>query len=110
VTTHRARIIALLERLDEEGRRTLVEYAEFLVGRADAPPPGAPAERPPEETVLQAVRRLNRNYPGLRRAALMQSVGELLLQHMMDQRAAVEVIDALEALYAHAHAERAGRA
>jgi hypothetical protein len=40
----------------------------------------------------------------------MQPVGELLLQHMMDQRAAVEVIDALEALYARAHAERAGRA
>jgi hypothetical protein len=111
VKTYRAKITALLEQLDEEGRRTLVEYAEVLVSRADpAPPPGRPAPRPPSETVLQAVRRLNRSYPGLRRAALMQPVGELLSQHLMDARAAEEVIDDLEALYARAHAERAGRA
>jgi hypothetical protein len=111
VTTYRARIVALLERLDEEGRRTLLEYAEFLVTRADpAPPPERPAARPASETVLQAVRRLNRSYPALRRAALMQPVGELLSQHLVDARPAREVIDELEALYASRHAERAGRA
>jgi hypothetical protein len=111
VKTYRARIVALLERLDEAGRRTLVEYAEFLASRADPElPPRLPVARPAAESVLQAVRRLNRSYPGLRRASLVQPVGELLSQHLVDARAAEEIIDELEALYARAHAERAGRA
>lgn len=109
MTTYRARIVALLEKLDEEGSRTLFEYAEFLVSRTNPVLTSEePTARPPSETVLQAVRRLNRSYPGLRRAALMQPVGELLSQHMVDARPAEDVIDALEVLYARANAERGG--
>jgi hypothetical protein len=106
VKTYRTRLVALLEKLDDEGRRTLVEYAELLASRIDrsaaSSPPSAP---PPGETVLQAVRRLNRTYPGSRRGALLQPVGELLAQHMVDARAAGEVIAELEALYARVHAD-----
>jgi hypothetical protein len=110
VTDHRARLVAVLDQLDETGRRTLVEYAEFLVSRREvqAITPSV-AARPTGETVLQAIKRLNGGYPGLRRAALMQPVGELLSQHMVDGRAAEAVIDDLEALYARAHADRAPR-
>jgi hypothetical protein len=110
VKDHRARLLMLFETLDETGRRTLVEHAEFLVSRmeGDAVPPSLVA-RPAGETVLQAIKRLNGSYPGLRRAALMQPVGELLSQHMVDGRAAEEVIGDLEALYAGAHAERTPR-
>jgi hypothetical protein len=110
VTDYRARLVMLIERLDETGVRTLVEHAEFLVGRrgvqGDSP---IAAARPPGETVLQAIKRLNRSYPGLRRAALMQPVGELLSQHMVDGRAAEDVIEELEALYTGAHADRVAR-
>ena len=98
--------MTLFERLDEDGRRTLVEYAEFLVGRSAPAEPAASAEAgPPGESVLQAVRRLNRSYPGMRRAALLPQVGDLLSQHLVDARAAAEVIAELEALYARAHGE-----
>jgi len=111
VKAYRAKLVALVEQLDDEGRRTLLEYAEFLVSRVEADVAPEPVtERPPGETVLQAVRRLNRDYPELRRAALMQPVGELLSQHMVDARPAEEVIVALEALYARARADRGGRA
>lgn len=110
MTDHRARLVAVLEQLDEAGRRTLVEYAEFLVSRSEAQAiPPSVAVRPAGETVLQAIKRLNGRYPGLRRAALMQPVGELLSQHMVDGRAAEEVIEELEALYARAHADRVAR-
>ena len=109
VKQYHARFVALLERLDEDDRRTLLDYAEFLVSRSDAPIAAPSVEAgPPGETVLQAVRRLNRGYPGLRRRALLQPVGELLSQHLVDARAAVEVIAELETLYARAHAERSG--
>lgn len=104
---YRARLVTLFERLDDDGRRTLVEYAEFLVGRSAVAESAARAEAgPPGESVLQAVRRLNRSYPGLRRAALLPQVGDLLSQHMVDARAAEEVIAELEALYARTHADR----
>ena len=103
---YRARLVMLFERLDDDGRRTLVEYAEFLAGRLEPSDDETSVEAgPPGESVLQAVRRLNRSYPGLRRAALLQPVGELLSQHLVDARAAAEVIAELEALYARAHAE-----
>ena len=108
---YRAKLVALVEKLDDAQRRTLLEYAEFLISRVETPvAPTRATTRPAGETVLEAVRRLNRDYPGLRKAALMQPVGELLSQHLVDARAAAEVIDELEALYARAHADRAGRA
>jgi len=111
VKAYRARLVALVEQLDEEGRRTLLEYAEFLASRVEVP---AALERastgPPGETVLEAVKRLNRDYAELRKGALLQPVGELLSQHLVDARPAEEVIEALEALYARARADRAGRA
>jgi hypothetical protein len=111
VKAYRAKLVALVEKLDDAGRRTLLEYAEFLVSRVEAPAtPTGTSARPPNETVLDALKRLNRDYPGLRKGALMQPVSELLSQHMMDARAAEEVIGELEALYARAHADRAGRA
>jgi hypothetical protein len=107
---YRARLVTLFERLDDEGQRTLVEHAEFLVSRSASaePAPTVVETGPPGERVLEAVRRLNRSYPGLRRAALLPQVGELLSQHLVDARAAAEVVAELEALYARAHAARGG--
>ena len=105
----RARLVALLERLDADSRRTLLDYAEYLVSRSDAPAIAPSVEAaPPGETVLQAVKRLNRGYPELRRSALLRPVGELLSQHLVDGRAAAEVIAELEALYAQEDAQRQG--
>jgi len=109
VKHYHARLVALVERLDAEGQRTLLEYGEFLASRSEAPAVPQASEVPlPGETVLQAVRRLNRSYPGLHRHALLQPVGELLSQHLVEARAAEEIIAQLEALYARAHAERGG--
>lgn len=105
-TSGDARLAALHARLDERARAMLLEFAEFLAARAEAP--GAVRVvtlRPTHETVLHAVRRLNRSYPMLDRAKLMRPVGDLLSQHLVDGRDAVEVIDELEAFYAAAFAE-----
>lgn len=110
VKQYQARLVALIERLDRDGRRTLLEYAEFLASRGTSPAIAPAIERrAPGETVLQAVRRLNRSYPRLRRSALLQPVGELLSEHLVDGRAAEEIVAELEALYARTHGERGGR-
>ena len=101
-----ARLVALHARLDGRGREMLLEFAEFLAARADAPDAARVVTlRPSHETVLHAVRRLNRTYPMLDRAKLVRPVGDLLSQHLVDGRDAVPVIDELEALYAAAFGE-----
>ena len=94
------RLWALFGRLDEAGRRSLLDYAEFLVGRREERPAPGPLPRPGQETVTQAIRRLNRTYPMLKRHRLMPRVEQLLTQHMMEDRPAAEVIDELEAYFA----------
>jgi hypothetical protein len=100
-TSGDARLAALHARLDERARAMLLEFAEFLAARAERPDTARVVTlRPAHESVLHAVRRLNRTYPMLDRAKLMRPVGDLLSQHLVDGRDAVAVIDELEALYA----------
>ncbi|MFO1364101.1 MAG: hypothetical protein U1F45_16830 [Burkholderiales bacterium] len=100
-----ARLLALWRRLDRERRATLVEFAEFLAARGEAPRSAQVATlRPQHETVVHAVRRLNASFPMLGRVRLLQPVGDLLSQHLVDGRDATAVIDDLEALYAAAYA------
>lgn len=109
MTEEGARLAALFAGLDARDRATLLALAEFLARRTNAA--AAVVElRPRRETVLQAVRRLNRSYPGLERARLLGPVGELLSRHLLDGQDAAGVIDALEALYAAEHGRLGRRA
>jgi hypothetical protein len=103
VGSEERRLLRLFGGLDAAARRSLLDYAEFLAGRAGPAPAvaaPAPVPRPAVETVTQAIKRLNRSYPGLQRHRLMPRVEQLLARHMVDGRPAPEVIDELEALFA----------
>ncbi|MCX7893309.1 MAG: hypothetical protein N2544_13205 [Burkholderiales bacterium] len=105
-----AELQALLARLGDDDRRTLLAFARFLAAHGGAP--GASERvvlpRPESETVVQAVKRLNASYPGLERRKLVARVGVLLSSHMVDGRDAASVIDELEALYLAAYSEAGG--
>jgi hypothetical protein len=95
------RLSELYARLDDGGRASLLDFAEFLAARRPAEKAVTqPLLRPARETVVQAIRRLNRSYPMLKRHRLMPRAEELLARHMVDGRPAGEVIDELEAFYA----------
>lgn len=95
------RLAELYARLDRRGRASLLDFAEYLAARACAEPPALRVEpRPAEESVVQAIRRLNRSYPMLKRRRLMPKVERLMAQHMVDGRPAAAVIEELEAFYA----------
>lgn len=101
------RLLELFRRLDGRGRESLLDFAEFLAARLPAPRPG-PVERPAQESVVQAIRRLNRSHPSLKRHRLMPRVEQLLASHMVDGRPGAEVIDELEALFAAEHRQAGG--
>ncbi len=96
MSSEEARLLKAFRRLDSRGRASLLDYVAFLVSRTPQSLAATPEPRPAAETVVQAIRRLSRSYPGLGRHALMPLAERLLAQHMVDGRPAAEVIDELE--------------
>ena len=95
---------SLAERLSPEEQNTLLDYAEFLVSRSahtSEPEITEPADvpRPAEETVVAAMRRLTQTYPMLNMDKLLHEASGLMSEHIMQGRAALEVIDDLQVLF-----------
>ena len=104
------KLLAIFERLAPEQQDKLIEFAEFLtVGEAGGAEPIAAEPRalprPAQETVTMAIRRLVTTYPMLDRRRLMAEASQFLAEHALHGRAAHEVIDELEIVFAR-HFER----
>ena len=97
--------------LDETNRASVLAFAEFLLTR-QGPPANAMPEvpqqpldipRPVEESVVGAIRRLARTYPMLNKDELLHASSSLMSGHILHGRAASDVIDELETLFADAY-------
>jgi hypothetical protein len=102
------RLLGLFARLGEADRRSLLDFAEFLAGRADAgkapeggEPPREPLEipRPAKESVVAAMKRLRQTYPMVDPDHLLDEASGLMSAHLLGGRPAKEVIDELEVLF-----------
>ena len=111
------RLLELYDALDEQDRATLLALAEFLAARrggaveplAAVPEPDH-LPRPAQETVIAAIRRLSRTYHMLDKAPMLHETSALMSAHILQGRAAAEVIDGLETLFSgHYERHRAGR-
>jgi len=96
-------LASIFEDLPEKDQNTLFEFAEFLKSRAPEPaskitePLGI--VRPQEESVVSAIKRLKKNYPMVSQKELLNETSEFMMQHMMQGKAAKDVIDELEMLF-----------
>ena len=98
-------MLGLFERLTPDQQNKLMSFAELLAGDAVGAKGSrrgehVAIERPTRETVTMALRRLVRSYPMLDRRRLMGEASRLMAQHALEGRAASEVIDDLEAVFA----------
>jgi hypothetical protein len=106
-------LLDLFERLAPEQQDRLIAFAEFLGGSAPhaagtaSEPVAIP--RPEGETVMMAIRRLVRTYPVLDRKRLMAEASQFMAQHALEGRAAREVIDDLEAVFARHYQREKGK-
>ena len=105
------RLSEIYARLGEQQRRSLLDYAEFLLERQQDSgkhePVTAPAEpqlqpRPESESVVAAIKRLTGSYPMLEKQALFSKTSELMSAHLLQGRDAEEIIDELESVF-HKH-------
>lgn len=99
-----ARLLAIFRALDTGDRHGLQAYAEFLAVRggmrvSDADVTVNAGPGPEGETVVMAIKRLTRTYPMLDRRKLIGRTSQLMAEHALQGRAAVEVITELEVVF-----------
>ncbi len=98
------RLLSLFDKLDRHNRDTLMAFAEFLGARLppdegtkeSAPEQPKAIQRPETESVVAAIRRLSETYFMLDRQDMLNDTASLMGAHVMQGRAAADVIDELE--------------
>jgi len=100
---HSKELNALFGKLDEDRQQQLLDFARFLVDRhpqqEEIISEPVQIERPEEETVVGAMKRLSATYPMLDKQHLFNEASALMTEHMLQGRAAEEVIDQLEEVF-----------
>lgn len=100
-------LIDLYESMDDERKRSLCDFADFLYAKADPISKEIPAPedvpRPEKETVVGAVKRLKTKYHMVESMSVFSAASALMTDHMVKGRDIVEVIDEMEALFEEAY-------
>jgi hypothetical protein len=96
-------LIELFESLDRERQDSLLEYAEFLQSKSGPlqkeieEPEDIP--RPESESVVGAIKRMKQTYPMIDSMEVFSVASNLMTDHMVKGRDAVEVINEIESLF-----------
>jgi len=122
VTEQEQNLLALFKQLSEQDAMTLLRFAEFLAA-TDAPieivsvpngeqpaaaeqpaaersiPKPVHIERPPQEKVVDALKRMSATYPMLEKKTLLDKASALVAQHVMFGQPAEVVINQIEDMF-----------
>ncbi len=107
------RLIKLYQSLTEADQQTLFSFAEFLqtnnneraatdnqeLEKEIIPTEPLDIQRPKEESVVKAIKRLTKNYPMVDKESILHPISGFMTSHILQGRGANEVIDDLEALF-----------
>lgn len=104
-------LLALFRQLSAEQQQSLLDFAGFLQSRTQEQAATEPVElaepelieRPAEESVVAAMKRLSATYPMIDKASLLNEASGLMAQHVLQGKDSVEVIDELEVLFANSY-------
>ncbi len=100
-------LIELYESMDDERKRSLCDFADFLYAKADPISKEIPAPedvpRPQRETVVGAVKRLKTKYHMVESMTVFSAASALMTDHMVKGRDVVEVINEMEVLFEDAY-------
>lgn len=100
------KLLQQFRKLEAQQQQMLLEFAAFLQSRtveadkaAEPPPEPLDIPRPEEESVVKAIKRLTATYPMLAKDKMLNQTSSLMAQHIMQGRAAMDVIDELEEIF-----------
>lgn len=104
MTQSEKKLLQQFRGLTESQRETLFDFAAFLATRSELatatePLQPLPMERPAQESVVKAIKRLMATYPMLERNKLLHETSNQMTRHVIHGIPAVTVIDELEVLF-----------
>lgn len=106
-------LVKLFKSLDSSNKETLLLFAEFLNTRSQSNSTAKETdktndevitepldiERPEEESVIKAIKRLSTTYPMVNKENILHPISGLMTSHMLQGKEAEKVIDELEVLF-----------
>ena len=100
-------LIELYDSMDDERKRSLCDFADFLHAQAEPVSKEIPEPddipRPEQETVVGAVKRLKTKYHMVESMTVFSAASALMTDHMVKGRDVAEVIDEMEMLFEDAY-------
>ncbi len=101
------RLRKLYRNMSSNDQATLMRFAEFLAGSptpdlelmTEFPSPES-IQRPEQESVVKAIKRLTATYPMIPRERLLNETSSLMTAHVIHGKSATVVIDELEVMFA----------
>ncbi|HHI93236.1 MAG TPA: Crp/Fnr family transcriptional regulator [Gammaproteobacteria bacterium] len=110
MTPAEKKLLSVFNKLAAVEQENLQAYGEFLLTRHRTKPPQPVPEpqlipRGENESVVAALKRLSASYSMLDKPQLLNESSVLMTQHVMQGRAANDVIDELETLFARFYQE-----
>ena len=99
------KLLSIFSDLDDNDQNSVMSFAQFLLekarqdGRLVVEEEPLVIPRPTEERVVAAIKRLSAAFPMIKKDTMLNETASLMTEHMIQGRAAVEVIDELEVLF-----------
>lgn len=110
------KLLKYFRALSTANQQTLLRFAEFLVtddekidnedeisSRSSSPQQPELIERPAQENVIKAIKRLSKTYPMVDKSIMLNETSDLMTKHLIHGQSASEVIDQLEELFKNAY-------
>jgi hypothetical protein len=98
------KLLETWRKLSDSDQQAVQQFAEFLLqknGPVEQEVASEPLdiERPAEESVIAAIRRLSETYPMINKDKMINETSSLMAQHVIHGKDAAEVIDELEIVF-----------
>ncbi|MDH5444832.1 MAG: Crp/Fnr family transcriptional regulator [Gammaproteobacteria bacterium] len=98
------KLLEYFRKLSTQDAQNLLSFAEFLAAKSLLEPDPETLtvnkiERPTDESVIAAIKRLSASYPMLDKGKMLTETSSLMTQHVIQGRSAIEVIDELELVF-----------
>lgn len=99
------RLQNLFRQLSEKDQENLLSFAEFLQARAGSQvavrslPVPKTIPRPPEESIIAAIKRLSQCYYMLDKSKMLHETADLVTQHCLQGQELQGIIDRLEQVF-----------
>lgn len=107
-----AKLIEIYKKLPDTERDKLLSFAEFTAASCEPREVKIEkpvfVERPEEESVVAGIKRLSDVYHMVDRSKILHETSALMAEHMIQGRAAAEVIDDVEALFERTYEKQFG--